>query len=229
MLFPTSLVILGTALLGITSAAPQDREEREERGGRRTRVRQNNVDALAAATLPSSCLPPPSQGLRLKYLSIGHGTQNYTCDLSNPTSKPVAIGAVADLLDASSGLSRGESHLSDQTRRAYFQSNLPAYGEHFFNNANPSRPVFKAGGDIFIGRRADGISSCPAPENAFKGVNREGAVDWLRLVDAGGSKGLSEVYRVVTAGGKAPATCGGRGQKAIFEVRYATQYWLYGA
>ncbi len=134
---------------------------------------------------------------------------------------------MADLYDASSIANR-ERELQEQTNRAYFRTDLPHIGEHFFNNANPSRPVFQIGDNIIFAKRAEGVSQCDAPEQAFDGVRNEGAVAWLRLVDAGGSRGFSEVFRVVTAGGKPPATCGGRDQKASFEVRYSTQYWLYG-
>jgi hypothetical protein len=46
-------------------------------------------------------LEPPSEGLILKHVAIGRGTQNYTCDLSNSTAVPVAAGAVATLFNAS--------------------------------------------------------------------------------------------------------------------------------
>jgi hypothetical protein len=44
-----------------------------------------------------------------------------------------------------------------------------------------------------------------APTSANKGPTGTGAVDWLQLQDKGGSRGITEVYRVVTAGGAAPA------------------------
>lgn len=59
-----------------------------------------------------------------------------------------------------------------------------------------------------------------------------GAVDWLELSDNGRglSKGVSTVYRVVTAGGVAQA-CSASGANAngtVFSVPYVAQYWFYG-
>lgn len=53
-----------------------------------------------------------------------------------------------------------------------------------------------------------------------------GAVDWLKLGDVGGGRGLSEVYRVETAGGKAPGVCPREGGMVV--VQYAAVYWFYG-
>lgn len=50
-------------------------------------------------------------------------------------------------------------------------------------------------------------------------------MDWLNLVDAGGSVGLSEVYRVETAGGKQQPAC--NGFVGNIEVQYAALYWFY--
>ena len=94
-------------------------------------------------------------------------------------------------------------------------------GHHFFNAAGS--PTFQFNdGDILIAKKTGDI---PAPANASKGPAGTGAVDWLQLQDKGGSVGLSEVYRVETSGGKAPATCAG--QPAAFSIEYAAQYWLY--
>lgn len=47
-----------------------------------------------------TALPAVSAGLSLKHVAIGRGTQNYTCDTSNTTSAPSAVGAVATLFNA---------------------------------------------------------------------------------------------------------------------------------
>ncbi len=85
-------------------------------------------------------------------------------------------------------------------------------------------PIFDLGELGFL--RVKKEANIPAPANAEKGRRREGAVDWLKLVDAGESRGLKEVYRVETAGGKAPSTC--KDNDGTFEVHYAAQYWFYG-
>ncbi|KAF2138573.1 uncharacterized protein K452DRAFT_301105 [Aplosporella prunicola CBS 121167] len=55
-------------------------------------------------TLPSSTLPQPATGLKLKYIALGIGTQNYTCASSadntkRTTSTPSSAGALATLYD----------------------------------------------------------------------------------------------------------------------------------
>lgn len=65
-----------------------------------------------------------------------------------------------------------------------------------------------------------------APSDAYVGQFGVGygAVDWLKLADAGGSVGISQVYRVETAGGKQMPSCTAAGP---FEVEYAALYWFY--
>ena len=81
----------------------------------------------------SGCLPGPSDGLVLKYVVIGIGTQNYTCDTNNPSSAPVSAGAVATLYDASTEAS-WLAPLRSYTVKAFFQGSidLPIIGQHFF-------------------------------------------------------------------------------------------------
>jgi len=67
-------------------------------------------------------------------------------------------------------------------------------------------------------------ASAPAPADAAKGLGGEPAVPWLKLLAReGATGGLSEVYRINTAGGSAPATCAGR-EGTNFEVQYAAEY-----
>lgn len=60
---------------------------------------------LSRAKLPKigngENLPSPPHGLKVKYTTLGVGTQNYTCANNNQATKPVAIGALATLFDAS--------------------------------------------------------------------------------------------------------------------------------
>jgi len=50
-------------------------------------------------------------------------------------------------------------------------------------------------------------------------------VHWLQLVAKDQSSvGLQTVYRVVTAGGNAPAKCGALRE---ISVQYAAEYWFY--
>ena len=88
-------------------------------------------------------------------------------------------------------------------------------GEHYFDATHV--PTFDLSPQIgFLKAKKAGDIAAPV----------EGAVDWLKLDAVEGSKGLGEVYRVETAGGKAPGTC--EGLVGVVEVPYAAQYWFYG-
>lgn len=70
----------------------------------------------------------------------------------------------------------------------------------------------------FVGKKK---GATPAPVMATHG--EFGAVDWLDLeVKEEMLGGYKKAYRVVTAGGKPPATCEGRPEH--FEMKYATEY-----
>ncbi|KAK5656160.1 hypothetical protein OQA88_4920 [Cercophora sp. LCS_1] len=187
-------------------------------------------------------LPPVSEGLTLKHIAIGRGTQNYTCDLSNSTAVPVANGAMATLFNASCivatypDLAKMLGRVSMQFNLTQSEitgklapSNLAISGTHFFTNA--TTPFFNLDispqqhiGEIPCARDA----GSPAPADAPKGQKGEPAVAWLKLkARDGATGGLQEVYRVETVGGSAPASC--KGQPASFEVQYATQYWFFEA
>ncbi|KAK1589884.1 malate dehydrogenase [Colletotrichum navitas] len=97
---------------------------------------------------------------------------------------------------------------------------LKQIGVHFFDNKGV--PTFKVGQGILKAAKLNGIK---APASADPGPEETGAVDWLQLGDKGGSKGITAVYRVATAGGVAhKCTTDG----ASDSVPYAAYYWLYG-
>ncbi|GKT59967.1 malate dehydrogenase [Colletotrichum tofieldiae] len=97
---------------------------------------------------------------------------------------------------------------------------LKQIGVHFFDDAGV--PTFQVGEDLFKGGKLNGTK---APSSADVGPEKTGAVDWLLLGDKGASKGVTTVYRVVTAGGVAhQCTVAG----ATDSVPYATYYWFYG-
>lgn len=60
-----------------------------------------------------SHLAAPSPGLSLKYVALGRGTQNYTCQNNDSATVPTADGAVATLFDASCLAAGYESLLGD--------------------------------------------------------------------------------------------------------------------
>ncbi|KAF3023549.1 hypothetical protein E8E14_010002 [Neopestalotiopsis sp. 37M] len=100
---------------------------------------------------------------------------------------------------------------------------LSVLGHHFFDaSLTPTFDLYNAADNLlFKGGKLSGVK---APADADPGILNTGAVDWLQLGDKGASVGLTEVYRVVTAGGGALA-CAEAGQ--VFSVPYAAQYWFY--
>ncbi|KAI0598164.1 hypothetical protein F4775DRAFT_556821 [Biscogniauxia sp. FL1348] len=201
---------------------------------------------LSTAVMPTvsvSPLDPPTEGLTLKHVAVGRGTQNYTCDLANSTAVPVLAGAVATLFNASCVASAYPDLLQTLPKLA-LQFNLTAdeggiggdikmgptnlviSGKHFFTNS--TTPFFNLDTTQYqigeAGCQKDGQTDAPA--DAPTGLQGEIAVPWLRLLTRSGATGnLQQVYRVQTAGGSAPDTC--HGMPASFEVQYSAQYWFW--
>lgn len=98
-------------------------------------------------------------------------------------------------------------------------SSFQLAGEHIFPDATTPKFTFNSGfkDTVFIGKKKEAVP-CPAEEN----LGDNGTVDWLNLDIKEQAKGFKRAYRVKTSGGKPPATCAG--QKASFEVPYATEY-----
>ncbi|GAB7349738.1 hypothetical protein MBLNU459_g0472t2 [Dothideomycetes sp. NU459] len=185
-------------------------------------------------------LPSPAAGLSLSHVAIGRGTQNYTCDLSNSTAVPLAVGAVASLFNVSCIAATQSSLLSlipaialdfpvPASSDASSPANTDLSGYHFFLNA--STPYFDLDTeDHSFGNGAfKKVNSSNAPAGAVAGQYGQGfgAVGWLKLSESAPSSGqvLKEVYRLNTAGGSPPKTCAGA--QAAFEVQYAAEYWVF--
>lgn len=97
-------------------------------------------------------------------------------------------------------------------------------GHHYFDGTGT--PMFDLSA---VGLKASVVKkdAVDAPKDAYKGPLGTGAVAWLQLVESGKglSQGLSEVYRVITAGGAAKA-CSVAG-KGLQSVPYTTYYFFY--
>lgn len=173
----------------------------------------------AQNTVPLNGLPAPG-ALNLKYITLGVGTQNYSCSAKGAV--PVAIGAVADLYDASLLLSPAKSSLIPSFAAVAYSTHtwfgLPTLGHHWFSASGV--PTFDLESRGFLSAKK--VASVPAPSGSISP-----SVDWLFLQDDGRgvSKNLQAVYRVETAGGSAPATCSSAG---VIKVPYAAEYWFYG-
>jgi hypothetical protein len=172
--------------------------------------------------------------MSIKHVTIGHGIQNFTCASVNAT--PVAIGALANLYDATTLAFSNETALATAPSAAAFlplvlSSNnslsipglgtFPHIGQHFFTPALVPTFVFPDLGEMLSGKT---LATINAPDGSNPGPSGTGATTWLDLGDKGGSMGLSGVYRVLTAGGLPSKTC--QGQNGSFSIPYAATYWF---
>ena len=176
----------------------------------------------------------------MKFITIGHGVQNYTCADPSTNSTPVAIGALATLYDMTS-LALSSPDLASTLpalaaalplTASFIVPNTPLFlegvgtfqilGGHFFTaDGTPTFDLFTAGVRIF----SKVVKKIKAPAEADRGIHGTGAVEWLALGGKNGSVGLSEVFRVQTAGGNPPASCAG--VEAVISVPYAAAYHFY--
>ncbi len=194
----------------------------------------------ANTPLASPALPAPDPSYTLFQVTIGRGTQNYTCDLANSTATPVPIGALASLFDISCVAVNAKELLpvlpiiavdlpvptSDNIDSPMMQD---LTGHQYF--LDPTTPFFNmdtANHQYGMGAMAKANAS-DAPSAAYAGPNGQGngAVQWLKLNTANPAPEdtWKQVYRTNTAGGAAPKMC--TGQPASFEVPYAAIYWLF--
>lgn len=142
-----------------------------------------------------SHLAAPSPGLSLKYVALGRGTQNYTCQNNNSATVPTAAGAVAILFDASCLAARYESLLGDlpaalvhiphdaAVLAALTLGQLSAsrngslvLGQHYFHDSTTPFFDFRPfGHPEWIAAKSE--ESVPAPAN----ISISGSVAWLKL------------------------------------------------
>jgi hypothetical protein len=141
---------------------------------------------------------------------------------------PVQVGALASLFNATCLAAESPALLSmlpgialewpvpaaDDAAADAFLS-----GHHYF--LDKTTPFF----DLDTSAHSWGTAAC-AKTNSSAGPNPAANVPWLMLtVKSADGCTLSEIYRVNTAGGVAPANCAG--QPAMIEVNYAAEYWMY--
>lgn len=169
---------------------------------------------LSAVAQPANTLTPPASSERLILIALGTGTQNYTCS-TDLTAAPAAIGAVAQLFNASCALS-SDPTASTQSLGSIEES--PSIGAHFFvDTTTPDFDIVGLGNTE--AKKAEEIVSPQGSEN----------VKWLRLTaqTAGTTSSVKEIYRLNTVGGVAPANCAGRTAGEVVTVDYQAQYWVY--
>ncbi|KAG8529488.1 uncharacterized protein KY384_006125 [Bacidia gigantensis] len=214
----TPLLAILTALIFTltTTSLPHHSQERKPYP-KTTRSSDSPFD-ISTLTVPltngTATLPSPSG--TLKAITLGLGTQNYTCNETTPS--PVQVGAKAVLFDLSPFLPWLSPFLPLVPQKAMatdpevIKGAADILGNHIFNALGV--PCFHLGkeGDL-------AAKKVPGAE-----LDMENAVPWLKLVDAGGSEGVDQVYRVNTVGGKPAKTCA---QAGDIEVPYAALYYFY--
>lgn len=196
-----------------------------------------NANTQNPAPIP---LPGPSLGLALSHVSIGRGTQNYTCDLTNDTAVPVANGATASLYNVSCIAAVHPTLLTmipaialnlpvPSSSSSSSPINMDLSGYHYFTDS--TTPFFNldtSSHSYGIGAFKK-VNGSDAPSSAIVGQDNSGygAVPWLKLTEKEATSGqiLKEVFRVNTAGGQPPESC--QGQSKNIEVQYAAEYWVY--
>ncbi|KAI0437208.1 hypothetical protein F4803DRAFT_556231 [Xylaria telfairii] len=232
--------------LAVTTATPLHR--RCDGSGNPT-TPANGVTYVLPSTGGPTPLPAPDAPL--KHIAVGHGVQNYTCPTAGAAG--VAAGALAVLHDAT-GYYPGSwpgavstsvwNNLTSEVLRTTampidtedtaspfpapaqltvsgVSRPLPFLGHHYFDINGV--PTFSLHDDAEL-LKSQKLLNIPAPADADRGLDSEGAVDWLYLGDKGGSIVLTKVYRVLTSGGAA-AVCDTVGETQ--SVPYTAMYWFY--
>ncbi|CCO32912.1 hypothetical protein BN14_06976 [Rhizoctonia solani AG-1 IB] len=224
MLF-SSITTIVVAALGFASATP-------------TKKYYGCDVSDAELDLPNTKGISIPKGVKPQYITLGVGTQNYTCTKAgNYTS----AGAVATLIDISCLYESSPKLFEDVQDDVYnlipmYGHNMPTWhkieavighypyiiGDHYFISKDGAiAPKFdfrrsKKGDDnaFTIDKRAGGI---PSPEGSKH-------IDWLQLESTAGD--LSKyTFRVDTQGGQPPKTCHKEGH--MITVPYTTKYWFY--
>lgn len=108
-------------------------------------------------------------------------------------------------------------------------SDLGLSSHHFFSNTTTPVFAFDVSTGPELGRvAAQKAHDSVAPANALVGVDGKGngAVPWLHITARSTTEGnIKAVYRLTTAGGSPPTSCGNQG--SAISVDYAAVYWFW--
>ncbi|KAI7185097.1 hypothetical protein D0869_00215 [Hortaea werneckii] len=177
---------------------------------------------------------PSNTNITLRYVALGVGVQNYTCNGTSYVQTQSSDGALATLYDATAYLASNPSAISSlsiERLEAYEASHhceessnrepqLPNLGEHFFtSDMVPTFDLFETEPQRKLSAAKIQAVEAPVPDT----------VSWLYLVDCedGTSEGLEAAYRVETAKGVAPSSCNSEETGSQVAIAYTAQYWFY--
>ncbi|KEP45694.1 putative malate dehydrogenase [Rhizoctonia solani 123E] len=174
---------------------------------------------LGLGRSPGSSMQVPFD-LKPKYITLGVGTQNYTCSSAGTYA---SAGAVATLVDISCAYKSDPILFREVKTYAY---NLYAQWQHatgpythelgklyFISQSGSIAPKFdftQTGNGYMVAKKAAGTTSPEGSKN----------VDWLELQGTSGSL-AKYVFRVDTQGGQPPVSCNA-GQ--TMTVKYTAKY-----
>lgn len=194
-----------------------------------------NLDGLTVPIAPTA-LPALGEGLHIAHISVGWGTQNYTC--ANSTAKPVQVGALAHLYNVTCQAATTDPEII-HTNLDYFYNFIETNagvrertlsGLHDFTadgvpRFNLSTPEHNYG--IVTAKKDAGSDAPKHTPTASAAANPTSSalpdVPWLKLKATGGD--YKEVYRVYTRGGSAPSSCS-ESKIGAFEVPYFAVYYF---
>lgn len=242
-------ILVAACTLSSAFAAPSAKQPRRPKASPVKPAKPTSLALVDLQTKQPTDNLPSNSNVTLQFVGLGVGVQNYSC--ASTTSAPKSIGAIATLFDITALLQHTAdvtSNLTTDYLKLYQKkscvidaSNLaddsceesinilqfPILGKHYFANINGAAvPSFAINNGDFLS--AQKVGDVAAPVDAYDGSSGAGAVDWLLLVadGTGRSVGLSEVYRINTAGGAPESTQCSTGVTQ-FSVKYAAEYWFY--
>ena len=144
-----------------------------------------------------------------------------TTNILHGNKNPVNLTETTNRVDAAfPGASATNPFLAPESpvSIAGLKAPLQILGHHFFDTNSVPRFVVTDGSIV-----ASKNATFDAPATSDPGLESTGAVAWLKLTAIAGSQGITNVYRVFTAGGNAHP-CKAIG---LDTVAYAAHYYLY--
>ncbi|KAI9739251.1 MAG: hypothetical protein M1834_007464 [Cirrosporium novae-zelandiae] len=184
----------------------------------------------------------PTSNLTLKYITLARGTVNYTCspDVVNSTDAPELLGTNLTLYDVAPLLpylaSEDDLHhfpaiLVNMTEQAVAEFlNLPVLGYQYFPKIHYA--ITDLGSHGYMEGKADADYQIITADGNPRGPDGSVALSWIREYASAGtpSWGVSQTYRVYTAGGEPGLgiSCEEFGETAEFDVQVAAEHWFYG-